>query len=448
MALHSLHRVTAHKLDSEDPVAPARNEFYIPTRAEITQNAEISRPDAPSLYLCGNSLGLQPKLTRQLLDEELNVWARNGVYGHFRHPHSRPWVTIDETVTSAMADIVGAKKDEVAVMGTLTTNLHLLMAAFYKPTKERYKVIIEHKAFPSDHYAVESQIQMHNLSVSEALVTIKPPVGSKILPTDHILSVIKEHACTTALLLLPGVQYYTGQAFEIQKITAYAKALGITVGWDLAHAAGNLELRLHDWDVDFAAWCSYKYLNAGPGGIAGLFVHENQSERPRLTGWWAHEVKSRFLMDNHMRIQPGAAGFQLSNPSVLDTMALLGSLTVFGNYTMTALRAKSVALTGYLETILLSRFPDRPFSIITPSDPDQRGAQLSLAFDGDMMEEVNQVLQDNGVTCDERKPDVIRIAPTPLYNSFEDVWEFVEELRKAVDVVLARRKVLSMGTSS
>ncbi|KAK9387043.1 pyridoxal phosphate-dependent transferase [Lipomyces mesembrius] len=436
-----LGRADANKFDSEDPIASARHEFYIPSRAEITQNEKIASPDAPSVYLCGNSLGLQPKLTRQLIDEELNVWAKNGVYGHFRHPDSRPWVTIDETVTSTMAAIVGATKEEVAVMGTLTMNLHILMAAFYKPVKERYKVIIEHKAFPSDHYAVESQIQMHDLSVDEALVTIKPPAKSKVLPTDYIISVIKEHASTTALLLLPGVQYYTGQAFEIQKITAYAKSLGIIVGWDLAHAAGNLELRLHDWNVDFAAWCSYKYLNAGPGGIAGLFVHENQSKRPRLTGWWAHEVKSRFIMDNQMKVQPGAAGFQLSNPSVLDTIALLGSLTVFGKYTMKALRTKSVALTGYLETLLLSRFPDRPFSILTPPDPEQRGAQLSLAFESGMMDEVNQVLQDNGVTCDERRPDVLRVAPTPLYNSFEDVWAFVDELRKAVDLVLARRKV-------
>ncbi|KAJ8103874.1 pyridoxal phosphate-dependent transferase [Lipomyces tetrasporus] len=438
-----LDRATAKKFDSEDIIASARDEFYIPTRAEVTQNKEIADPDAPSLYLCGNSLGLQPKLTRKLLDEELNVWASNGVYGHFRHPHSRPWVTIDETVTSTMADIVGARKEEVAVMATLTTNLHLLMAAFYKPTTERYKIIIEHKAFPSDHYAVESQIQMHDLSVDQAMVTIKPPANSKILPTDYILSIIKEHASTTALVLLPGVQYYTGQAFDIQQITAYAKSLGIIVGWDLAHAAGNLALRLHDWDVDFAAWCSYKYLNAGPGGIAGLFVHEKQSERPRLTGWWAHEVNSRFMMDNHMKVQYGAAGFQLSNPSVLDTIALLGSLTVFRKYTMKALRAKSVALTGYLETLLLSRFPDKPFLIITPSDPEQRGAQLSLAFADGMMDEVNQVLQENGVTCDERKPDVIRVAPTPLYNSFEDVWVFVDQLRKAVDIVFARRRFKS-----
>ncbi|KAK9322426.1 pyridoxal phosphate-dependent transferase [Lipomyces orientalis] len=438
-----LDRATAKKFDSEDIIASARDEFYIPTRAEITQNKEIADPDAPSLYLCGNSLGLQPKLTRQLLDEELSVWASSGVYGHFRHPHSRPWVAIDETVTSTMADIVGARKEEVAVMATLTTNLHLLMAAFYKPTKERYKIIIEHKAFPSDHYAVESQIRMHDLSVDQAMVTIKPPANSNILPTEYILSIISEHASTTALVLLPGVQYYTGQAFDIPKITAYAKSLGIIVGWDLAHAAGNLELRLHDWDVDFAAWCSYKYLNAGPGGIAGLFVHEKQSERPRLTGWWAHEVNSRFMMDNHMKVQSGAAGFQLSNPSVLDTIALLGSLSVFRKYTMKALRAKSVALTGYLETLLLSRFPDKPFLIITPSEPDQRGAQLSLAFADGMMDEVNQVLQENGVTCDERKPDVIRVAPTPLYNSFEDVWVFVSQLRKAVDVVVARRKFTS-----
>ncbi|KAK9454648.1 pyridoxal phosphate-dependent transferase [Dipodascopsis uninucleata] len=421
--------------DSEDEVAVSRSNFLIPTRAQITKNLRIDEPNKPSIYLCGNSLGLLPKRSKQLINEELDVWATHGVTGHFNHERSRPWVTIDETVTGKMAKIVGAKTSEVAVMTTLTTNLHLLMTSFYRPDQERFKIIIEKKAFPSDHYAVESQIRLHGLNPDEAIVLIEPRAGEYLIRTNDIFKSIDEHGSSAALLLLPGIQYYTGQAFEIEKITAYAKRRGLVVGWDLAHAAGNLEIYLHDWNVDFAVWCTYKYLNSGPGGIGGLFVHELQSSRQRLSGWWGHNKISRFQMNNEYNLLPGAAGFQLSNPSVLDTVSLLGSLEEFSKYSMSILRKKSVKLTGYLESLLISLFPDKPFTILTPSESDQRGCQLSLLFKPGIMDSVFKYLSDNGVTVDERRPDVIRVAPTPLYNSYSDVWHFTQILRAAVDSV-------------
>ncbi|KAK9472274.1 pyridoxal phosphate-dependent transferase [Dipodascopsis tothii] len=428
-------------LDKADPIAGARSKFLIPTASEITQKPEIGSDD--SIYLCGNSLGLQPRRTRELLDEELGVWARSGVYGHFRHDHGRSWVSIDETVTGQMASIVGAAQSEVAVMGTLTANLHLAMASFFKPTAERHKVIIERRAFPSDHYAVESQIRMHGGDPENSMVLLAPRDGAHTLATADIVRAMEEHADSTALVLLPGVQYYTGQALQIETITREAKRLGLTIGWDMAHAAGNLDLKLHDWDVDFAVWCSYKYLNSGPGGIAGLFVHDKQSYRDRLTGWWGHEKETRFVMDNKFRAVHGAAGYQVSNPSVLDVVALRGSLDVFADYSMTALREKSVALTAFLEDCLRESFPKEPgepapFTIITPTDPSQRGAQLSLLFRPGLMETVYEALAARAVVVDDRKPDVIRVAPTPLYNTFTDVWEFVETLREIVAEIEAR----------
>ncbi|KAK7206777.1 kynureninase 1 (L-kynurenine hydrolase 1)(Biosynthesis of nicotinic acid protein 5-1) [Myxozyma melibiosi] len=429
---------TARTLDEADPIAGAAAKFRIPSRVDITRNNDIDDPHTKSVYLAGNSLGLQPVRTYELLKEELDVWAKDGVNGHFRHSHNRPWLSIDETVTTIMANVVGAKTEEVAVMSTLTTNLHLLLSAFYRPTSDRYKIIIENKAFPSDHYAVESQIEIHGYDKADALVQIKPQEGNYILPTQQILDTITEHADNTALLLLPGIQYYTGQAFEVEKITKYAQSLGIIVGWDMAHAAGNLKLQLHDWNVDFAVWCTYKYLNSGPGGIGGLFVHEKNFDRPRLTGWWAHEKSTRFLMDNNFVPGKGASAFQLSNPSVLDTVALLASLEVFDQYGIAALRQKSENLTGFLETMLKATFPvDPPFTIITPSDPAQRGAQLSLLFKPGLMDKVHAHLDASAITTDERKPDVIRVAPTPLYNSYSDVVKFVEGLKTALEAASA-----------
>ncbi|KAF3941394.1 Kynureninase [Dactylella cylindrospora] len=423
-----------------------------------------------SIYLCGNSLGLQPKETQILVSEELQVWAHQGVFGHHMHPKGREWIEIDERVTGEMAKIVGALQTEVAVMGTLTSNLHFLMASFYRPTEKRFKILIEDKAFPSDYYAVESQVMWHGLDPSQAIISLSPRTGNYSLQTDDILKAIDDHAETTALLLFSGVQYYTGQLFEIEKITRYAKDRGVIVGWDLAHAAGNVLLKLHDWQVDFAAWCSYKYLNSGPGGIGAIFVHENQSGNGRLTGWWGHNKSSRFLMDNsetphhlspprldqidceglkpadcciQMRVEfvaiHGAGGFQHSNPSVLATVCLLGSLRVFAKTTMQALVEKSRKLTGFLEELLLSDKDGRAhYEIITPKDPLQRGAQLSLLFKGGIMEEVHRQLELAGIVVDERKPDVIRVAPAPLYNTYQEVFQFSLELQKAIALATRR----------
>ncbi|BDD58179.1 Kynureninase 1, variant 2 [Monascus purpureus] len=342
-----------------------------------------------------------------------------------------------------MAPVVGALQSEVAVMGTLTANIHLLMASFYRPTKENYKIILEGKAFPSDHFAVESQIQHHGLDPKDAMVLIEPEDPTNpILGTEQILRVIDDNASDAALILLPAIQFYTGQYFDIKKITAHAHSKGLLIGWDCAHAAGNVGLRLHDWDVDFAAWCTYKYLNSGPGGMAGLFVHERHGQvnpgkdsetvsfRPRLTGWWGSDKATRFLMNNKFFPQPGAAGYQLSNPSVLDMNAVVASLQLFNQTSMADVRKKSLDLTGYLEHLLLTLpfdFPNgKPFKIMTPANPAERGAQLSLLLTPGLLDSVLESLEQNGVVVDERKPDVIRVAPAPLFNTYTEVWEFCQ----------------------
>ncbi|PTU19321.1 hypothetical protein P175DRAFT_0502857 [Aspergillus ochraceoroseus IBT 24754] len=451
----------AESLDATDPLHHFREQFIIPSKKDLKRKAltpeKEASSDPKSVYLCGNSLGLQPHNTRKYIDYYLRTWAIKGVTGHFV-PHEDellpPFADVDSAAAKLAAPIVGALESEVAVMGTLTGNLHLLMASFYQPTKDRYKVIIEGKAFPSDHYAVESQIRLHNLDPKHAMVLIEPESPAHpILETDHILRVIDEHASSTALLLLPAIQFYTGQYFDIEKITAHAQSKGLIVGWDCAHAAGNVELRLHDWNVDFAAWCHYKYLNSGPGGIAGLFIHEKHGQvdmknvnkeeggfRPRLSGWWGHDKTTRFDMDNHFVPQTGAAGYQISNPSVLDTNAVVASLEIFNRASMAEIRKKSLDITGYLEHLLLN-YPldpsfEKPFTIITPSTPAERGAQLSLRLAPGLLDSVLETLEENGVIIDERKPDVIRVAPAPLYNTYTDVWEFCrvfhEACRKAV----------------
>ncbi|PWY73681.1 kynureninase [Aspergillus heteromorphus CBS 117.55] len=442
----------AESLDAQDPLRHFRQEFLIPSKVDLTRKSLATdgsneESDPRCIYLCGNSLGVQPRNTRKYIDQYLRTWAIKGVTGHFL-PHEDqllpPFVDVDDAGARLMAPIVGAHQSEVAVMGTLTANLHLLMAGFYQPTQERYKIIIEGKAFPSDHYAVESQIRHHNLRPEDAMVLIEPEdLDKPILRTEQILQVIDEHADSTALVLLSAIQFYTGQYFDIEKITAHAQSKGILVGWDCAHAAGNVDLRLHDWNVDFAAWCNYKYLNSGPGGMAGLFVHEKhdraeggnasgegESFRPRLSGWWGSDKKTRFLMDNHFRPQPGAAGYQLSNPSVLDMNAVAASLELFNRTSMAEIRQKSLKITAYLEHLLLAApfgsasSEKRPFSIITPSNPAERGAQLSLRLKPGLLDNVLETLEGNGVVIDERKPDVIRVAPAPLYNTYTEVWEF------------------------
>ncbi|OQO07932.1 hypothetical protein B0A48_06724 [Cryoendolithus antarcticus] len=422
--------------NGDHPPTDFRHVFKIPTKGDLRRktlqkSADLhSRPDDDEtcVYLCGNSLGLQPTLTRQYLDQYLDTWATKGVFGHFTHINDSslaPWMHVDDDLVEDMATIVGAKPSEVAVMQTLTVNLHLLMASFYKPTKERYKVILEGKAFPSDHYMVESQIQHHGLDPALSMILIEPPTDSGVLPTDHILSVIDRHADTTAVLLLPGVQFYTGQFLDMPRITTYAQDQGILVGWDLAHAVGNVPLQLSDWNVDFAAWCTYKYLNAGPGSIGGLYVNEKHFHRPRLAGWWGSSKSSRFDMTNRFEPIPSAAGFQLSNPSVADSTALRASLDIFKQTSMKALRAKSLELTGRLEVLLKQSEAKHLFSIITPGSKAERGAQLSIRLQPGLLDSVLVRLEEEGVVIDERKPDVIRVAPAPLYNNVEDVKAFV-----------------------
>jgi kynureninase len=441
----------AESQDEQDPLLSFRSQFIIPTISDLhSKTLTPSSQDQPQqcTYLCGNSLGLQPRLTSQYQQNYLQTWATKGVYGHFTEIEDSklpPWLHVDDDVIGDVCDIVGAKKNEVAVMQTLTANLHFAMASFYRPTEQRWKIIIEGKAFPSDHYAVESQILHHNKDPATSTILLEPEDSDNpVLSTQQILATIDEHADQTALLLLPGIQFYTGQFFDIPTITAHAQNKGIVVGWDLAHAAGNMPLQLHDWNVDFAAWCSYKYLNCGPGSIGGLFVHERHSKvstessssrpdyTPRLSGWWGSDKSSRFAMDNLFTPIAGAGGWQLSNPSVADMTALRASLDIFNKTSLAALRKKSVALTGYLEKLLLASTDIKDyFSIITPSDPEQRGAQLSVRLSPGILDNVMHVLEKKGVVVDERRPDVIRVAPAPLYNSWSDVLKFVQVFKEA-----------------
>ncbi|EEH04472.1 kynureninase [Histoplasma capsulatum G186AR] len=453
-------REFAESLDKKDSLAHFREQFIIPTTQDLTRKTIIPSANEDKstysrcTYLCGNSLGLQPKSTRTYVDRFLQTWATKGVLGHFT-PHedelTAPFVDMDTRAADLMAPVVGALPSEVAVMDTLTTNLHLLMASFYRPTAEKYKIILEGKAFPSDHFAVESQIRHHNLDPDNAMILIEPEdPRNPLLSTEKIISVINAHAASTALILLPAIQYYTGQYFDIAKITAHAHSKNIAIGWDCAHAAGNVELKLHDWNVDFAAWCTYKYLNSGPGAMGALFVHERHGivdtntslggpgYRPRLSGWWGGDKDTRFEMDNRFKPRTGAAGFQLSNPSALDLSAVLASLEIFSAATMPAVRQKSIQLTAYLEHLLLKACPQQEsgpklFSIITPSNPMWRGAQLSVLLRGDILDGVFSRLLDSGIVVDERKPNVIRVAPAPLYNTFVDVWNFVQIFVKACE---------------
>ena len=441
------------ELDAGDPLRDFRGRFHIP-----------QRPDGGEVvYFTGNSLGLQPKTTRAYVDQELDDWATLGVEGHLHARH--PWLPYHEFLTEQMARVVGAKPVETVVMNSLTVNLHLMMVSFYRPTPDRYKIVIEKGAFPSDQYAVKSQLGFHgrvlrsstyeggvdaarggrggSLSAEtveppeggtqNALIELTPREGEATLRTEDILDTIERHGDSIALVLLGGVNYYTGQAFDIRSITEAAHRVGAIAGFDLAHAAGNLELNLHDWDVDFAVWCSYKYLNAGPGAVAGAFIHErhaNAFDLPRFAGWWGHDKQTRFLMGPDFVPIPGAEGWQISNPPILQMAALRASLEIFDEAGMSALRSKSEKLTGYLE-YLLAQIADERISVITPRDPAQRGCQLSIRVkvaDTSLFEAIIA----RGVAADWREPDVIRVAPVPLYNSFIDVHEFVQILRSCL----------------
>jgi len=424
----------AKYMDQRDPLARFRDQFNIPKLGKLLPNPPAGKENEDCSYFCGNSLGLLPKETPKLISEEFEVWTNKAVNGHFDHTHTRPWVSIDETVKDETARLVGGSPLEVAIMNSLTVNLHLLLCSFYQPTPQRYKIMFEEKAFPSDHFAMESQAKLHGYSPSDALVLVSPRENEFTLRTEAIVEKIEKEGDSIAVVCFSGVQYYTGQFFDIQKITEAAHKKGCLVGFDLAHAVGNVPLKLSDWGVDFACWCSYKYLNSGPGGIAGIFVHKRHArdfDRNRLVGWWAHEKGNRFLMENRFSVQEGAAGFQQSNPCVLATVALLGSLKVFSQTSMEDLRKKSLLLTGYLDYLLKSELKDK-FQIITPSNVNERGCQLSLLFSSNNIKQVHDLLESKGIICDKREPNVLRVAPVPLYNTFADVHKFVNVLQEVL----------------
>jgi kynureninase len=408
--------------DTRDALASFRKRFHIP-----------KKPDGSDcIYLCGHSLGLQPKSTREYVEQELQDWSRLGVEAHF---HARnPWMPYHEILTESISRLVGALPIEVVAMNSLTVNLHLMMASFYRPTAKRNKILIEANAFPSDQYAVKSQIQYHGFNPAESLIEIAPGRGETWIRTEDIEEFIDREGEKIALIMLGGVNYYNGQAFALSRITHAGQAKGCVVGFDMAHAAGNLPLKLHDWNVDFAVWCSYKYLNAGPGGIAGCFVHERHARDPRLprfAGWWGHDKENRFRMLPDFQVIPGAEGWQLSNPSILSAAALRASLDIFDEATMQRLRAKSESLTGYL-SFFLNQNASKKFSVITPQDTAQRGAQLSLRV-AENGRAICDALAKDGIVCDWREPDILRVAPVPLYNTFLDVHTFAEKFLAAID---------------
>eukprot|EP00056_Hartaetosiga_gracilis_P013591 m.226675 g.226675 ORF g.226675 m.226675 type:complete len:453 (+) comp13866_c0_seq6:1840-3198(+) len=427
----------AKHMDENDPIKHLRDEYLVPKNGDL-KCVDQSLVDAEEscIYFCGNSLGLQPKRTRQIINEELDVWAKGGVTGHFPDGQgTRPWVSIDSLVTGKCAKIVGAEAEEVAIMNTLTVNLHFLMVPFYTPTKDRFKIIVEGKAFPSDHFAVISQIKQRGYDPADALIEVQPREGERCIRDEDLLAAIEEHGDTTALVLIGGVHYYFGQFFDLQTIAKAAHEKGCFFGVDLAHAVGNVPLQLHDWEVDFACWCTYKYLNSGPGGIAGAFVHEKHTDtkRPYFAGWWGVQLQERFRMEHIAEFMPGVRGMQLSNPPVWQVLSLLGSLEVFELTSMNELRAKSLLLTGFLESLIKDNFSGKnAFEVITPADPSRRGCQLSILFSRPI-KPVFDELEKRGVICDMREPNVMRLAPVPMYNTFSDVFRFVTLLKEVVE---------------
>ena len=404
----------AKQLDQEDPISYLRNEFHIPRDKEGKE----------WLYFTGNSLGLQPKITSKYIEQELDDWANFGVEGHFEAKN--PWLSYHELLTDTMAKVVGAKPVEVVVMNTLTTNLHLLMVSFYQPSKTKYKIIIESDAFPSDRYAVQSQLSFHGFDPDEALIEWKPKEGKELLELEDLKSILDSQGDDVALLLIGGVNYYTGQYLDIKKIAELGHAKKCMVGIDLAHGVGNIQPNLHDSGVDFAAWCTYKYLNSGPGSLSGLFVHEKHAQRkdlPRFAGWWNHNKETRFNMRQPFDVMSGAEGWQLSNPPILSMAAIKASLDIFEKVGMDALVKKSKKLTGFFE-YLVNEIASDTIKIITPTNPNERGCQLSLQVKN-ADKNLHKKLTENNIITDWREPDVIRCAPVPMYTSFEDVYHMV-----------------------
>ena len=412
--------------DAADILAPYRKQFELP----------VGAGGKPLNYLCGHSLGLAPRAALDYVSEELADWAALGVGGH--HTATRPWIDYAQNFTKGFQHLTGARPDEVVAMNSLTVNLHLMMTSFYRPVGMRDKVLIEAGAFSSDRHAILGQLSWHKLDAEETLVELEPRAGEELLRVEDIEKKIDDLGPELALVLWPGVQYRTGQAFDCARIAAAAHAVGASAGFDLAHAIGNLPLSLHEWDVDFAVWCSYKYMNAGPGAIAGCFVHERHFENSptRLSGWWGHETKTRFQMLPEFRPATGAAGWAVSNPPIFSAAPLLASLEMFRAADIGEIRAKSMRLTTYAERLLNERC-GREIRIITPSAPDDRGAQLSFRVNGGQKRgrRIFDALAVHGVICDWREPDIIRIAPVPFYNRFVDVYEMVEELVAALKAI-------------
>lgn len=415
----------ARQLDEQDPLKNFRDKFYFPTFHEKTVR-----------YFTGNSLGLQPKTVASYIQQELEDWQKYGVEGHFMA--KRPWFAYHENLTEKVAKIVGAKPIEVVVTHSLTTNLHLLMVSFYRPQGKRTKILCEAKAFPSDQYALESQVKFHGLNLADHLVEVGPRAGEQLIREEDILSKIEELGDELALVMIGGVNYYTGQLFDMAAITKAGHSVGAIVGFDLAHAAGNINLQLHEWGLDFAAWCSYKYLNSSPGGVSGMFVHErhaNKPELPRFAGWWGHDKSSRFMMEPGFKPMQGAEGWQLSNAPVLGMAAHLASVEIFEEAGMDRIGEKRDLMTAFLEFVIddiSERNKDRvSFELITPRDKTKRGAQLSIMAKG-QGKALFDALSAEGVVADWREPNVIRVAPAPLYNSFEDCYWFGQLLEKAI----------------
>ena len=408
-------------MDAADPLATYRGRFCFPK----TKNGE------KCVYLCGHSLGLQPKEAKKYVDQELDNWAQLGVEAHFR-AHS-PWLHYHRLLTDQTAELVGAKPIEVVVMNSLTVNLHLMMVSFYRPTRQRHKILIERGAFPSDQYAIKSHIHFRGFDPASSLLEVAPRKGESCIRDEDILSLIEKEGDSIALILLGGVNYATGQAFDLAAITQAGHARGCVVGFDLAHAAGNVVLKLHEWGPDFAAWCSYKYLNGGPGCVAGSFIHERHARNfdiPRFAGWWGNREETRFEMKPEFIPMIGAEGWQLSNPPILPLAALRASMNIFHEAGMEQLRAKSVSLTGYLE-FLLNQHASPKFSLITPRETQGRGAQLSIRVP-DCGQAACAKLAADGVVVDWRQPDILRVAPVPLYNSYQDVYSFTEHFVRAL----------------
>ncbi|HVA98543.1 MAG TPA: kynureninase [Bacteroidia bacterium] len=409
--------------DAVDAIKNYREKFFFPQM----HGREV-------VYFTGNSLGLQPKATQDYVLNELEDWATFGVEGHF---HARnPWLSYHEKFAEPLAKIVGAHPEEIVVMNQLTVNLHLLMVSFYRPSKTRFKILCEAKAFPSDQYALASQVQFHGFQPNDAIIEVSPRDGEHCIRHEDILEAIEKNKNELALILIGGVNYYSGQVFNMKEITEVGQKVGAFVGFDLAHAAGNLKLNLHDWNVDFACWCSYKYLNSGPGGVSGVFIHDKNLNKPetiRFAGWWGHDKNSRFKMEKEFVPMPTAEAWQMSNAPVLSMAAHKAAIDIFDEVGMDALVKKSEKLTDFLEFILddINTTLQQKLEIITPRDKNQRGCQISIIAHG-RGKELFQKITEAGVIADWREPNVIRVAPVPLYNSFEDVFRFGQILKSVL----------------